>query len=191
MNAARHEHTLTLLLDGRVLAVGGMDSRPLASAEVYSKTAVQIAWSDLVQIYDGTPRSVHVTTIPAGVPVEVTYDGGGQPPVNAGSYEVVATVRDPSFTGSGTNTFTIIPALAPVMIRTVAVSSGGVCSLHFGSAPGISLFVVAADELPLVGRQWTVLRPAVETPAGSGQYQFTDPAPATSRQRFYQVRTRP
>src|SRR5205814_1485944 len=50
--------------------------------------------------YDGTPHAATVLTAPAGLAVQVTYDGAGTPPTNAGSYAVVATVVDGNYFGS-------------------------------------------------------------------------------------------
>ena len=41
--------------------------------------------------------------------------------------------------------------------------------------------------LPLTN--WTVLGPCVESPSGSGNYQFTDPQAKTNANQFYRVRS--
>ena len=58
------------------------------------------------QNYDGTPKSVTVTTNPSGVAVSVSY-GSGAPPTLAGSYPVHVTVTDPNYTGSGDATLLV------------------------------------------------------------------------------------
>jgi MBG domain/Hypothetical glycosyl hydrolase family 15/Immunoglobulin domain/HYR domain len=57
--------------------------------------------------YDGTPKSAVVTTVPAGLDYEITYDGSAAPPVNPGTYAVVATSTDPDYTGSVSGTLRI------------------------------------------------------------------------------------
>lgn len=46
--------------------------------------------SNLAQTYDGQPKSIIVTTVPANVSYSVTYDGGTVVPINAGSYAALA-----------------------------------------------------------------------------------------------------
>ncbi|MFT3870949.1 MAG: rhamnogalacturonan lyase B N-terminal domain-containing protein [Nibricoccus sp.] len=69
--------------------------------------------------YDGTAKTPVITTNPPGLPVTFTYNGNSIPPTLPGTYEVVATVADPNYTGSVTGTLVIsITALvrhAPVL----------------------------------------------------------------------------
>jgi rhamnogalacturonan endolyase len=69
-----------------------------------------VVLGNLTQTYDGAPKPVAVTTVPAGLPINVTYDGSATPPTNAGTYAVIATIADPSYTGSASGTLTIRPA---------------------------------------------------------------------------------
>ena len=73
-----------------------------------------IALQGLTQTYDGTAKSVTVTTNPAGLASTVSYtDTNGNPvtsPTAAGFYHVVATITDPHYTGSASGTFIIAPA---------------------------------------------------------------------------------
>ncbi len=54
--------------------------------------AERVFLSDLVQVYNGQPRPVTVTTSPTGLTVVVTYNGGAGAPVETGEYAVVASV---------------------------------------------------------------------------------------------------
>jgi hypothetical protein len=69
----------------------------------------QVMLYALNQIYDGTPKSVGVTTVPCGLAVTVSYNvngvSAGAAPVNEGAYTVVATISDPNYSGGATNTF--------------------------------------------------------------------------------------
>jgi hypothetical protein len=77
--------------------------------------------SGLSQIYDGTPRVVGWRTIPAGLTVvSVTYDGSPTPPVNAGRYDVVATLNNPNYLAASP-TGTLVVDQAPT--STVVTSS--------------------------------------------------------------------
>src|SRR5262249_43049201 len=61
---------------------------------VIAKAIAPVSFADLELAYDGTPRAVTVDTIPAGLAVVVTYDGGAAPPTAPGSYAATATVQD-------------------------------------------------------------------------------------------------
>lgn len=59
--------------------------------------------------YDGSQHAVTATTTPSGLSYSVTYNGSATAPTNAGSYNVVATITDPSYAGSTSGTLTIAP----------------------------------------------------------------------------------
>ena len=69
-----------------------------------------VSLGNLDQIYDGTPKSVSTSTTPGGLTVDVTYNGSATAPTDASSsYEVVATINNPNYTGSATGTLVINP----------------------------------------------------------------------------------
>lgn len=72
----------------------------------------QITISSLTQTYNGTPRSVSVSTSPSlGTQYRiVTYNGQTQAPTDAGSYDVSVVIEHPIYAGSATATLTINPA---------------------------------------------------------------------------------
>ncbi|MEO0056077.1 MAG: hypothetical protein RLZZ50_2024, partial [Verrucomicrobiota bacterium] len=74
-----------------------------------------VTLSGLVAGYDGLPKPVSVSTQPAGLSVQVTYDGSSSPPAARGSYAVVATVTDTGFTGSASGTLVIGDITSPVV----------------------------------------------------------------------------
>lgn len=63
--------------------------------------------SKLLQVADGSPRSVVVTTDPPGLNVIVTYAGNSTPPSQPGRYAVVATVDDALYDGSAQETLVL------------------------------------------------------------------------------------
>jgi predicted outer membrane repeat protein len=73
------------------------------------------------------------------------------------------------------------PTLAGVTL------SGGSFQFMFTNVANASFTVFASTNVALPFTQWTKLSAAVELPAGSGQYQFTDPSAGTNGQNFYRV----
>jgi endoglucanase len=63
--------------------------------------------SPVIAPYDGAPIEVSVTTSPAGIPVNVTYNGGATAPTLPGTYDVVVTSDDPNYLGSTQGTLVI------------------------------------------------------------------------------------
>lgn len=66
-----------------------------------------VTLGDLNQAYTGAQKRVSVTTVPAGLPTYVTYNGSTSAPAFAGRYTVVVIAADASFTGSATGTLEI------------------------------------------------------------------------------------
>lgn len=91
-----------------------------------SKATASITLSNLSQTYDGTVKSATATTTPAGLNVTLSYapaNGAGRSknvvavgPVNAGSYTVTATIDDPNYEGSASDTLVIAKANANVSV---------------------------------------------------------------------------
>ncbi|MEW7280956.1 MBG domain-containing protein [Aquimarina sp. 2201CG1-2-11] len=92
--------------------------------EITKRTAT-VTINDLTQTYDGGAKPVSVTTNPIGLTVDVTYDGGTTVPTSAGDYTVVATINDPNYQGSTTETLTITKATAAVTINDLAQTYDG------------------------------------------------------------------
>ena len=68
------------------------------------------------QVYDGKPKPVSISTTPASLSVNLTYNGSTSAPVAAGSYQVVATIADPNYTGSATNLLIVARANAAILL---------------------------------------------------------------------------
>ncbi|SDJ78006.1 Cadherin-like beta sandwich domain-containing protein [Pedobacter sp. ok626] len=69
---------------------------------VIGKGIATISLSNLSQTYDGTAKSVTVTTSPAGLSgVSITYDGSATLPTAAGTYAVVASLTNANYTAAG------------------------------------------------------------------------------------------
>lgn len=92
-----------------------------------SKAEAAVVIADLHAVYDGSARTVSVSTDPPGLPVDVTYNGSSTPPTNAGSYAVLATINHPDYRGTAAATLAIAKAMAPVVLENpnIAVTYDG------------------------------------------------------------------
>lgn len=111
-----------------------IDSIELHTRYTLNKTPAAVTLSGLNQSYDGTPKVVSATTTPAGLTVNVTYDGSPTPPTNSGSYTVVAVVDEPEYAGSvsgelqignATQTITFAPLANQIATSSVTLGASG------------------------------------------------------------------
>lgn len=103
-------------------------------------TPALVSLNALNFIYDGTPKSATVTTVPAGLSVMVTYNGGSTRPTDVGTYSVRATIIASGYTGSATGTLVIAPAVATPSIPP-PTAPGGATTLTVdarGGATGLT-----------------------------------------------------
>lgn len=73
-----------------------------------TKSPATVILANLSQTYDGTAKSVSVTTSPPGLAANVTYNGSVNAPTNVGNYAVIGNITDPNYLGSATNTLAIV-----------------------------------------------------------------------------------
>ncbi|MGA2246737.1 MAG: DUF1533 domain-containing protein [Verrucomicrobiota bacterium] len=76
----------------------------------------------------------------------------------------------------------------PSLILGGVSLSNGQLAFSFTNTTGLSFSVLGTNDLIAPPATWPVVGTAVENPAGSGIYQFTDPSPATNSSRFYLLR---
>lgn len=134
-------HQVTLTGAGTVVLTatqaGGGDflpAEPVTRSFNVAKATATISLAGLTQVYDGTPRLVTATTTPAGLAVQVTYNGSPTPPVNAGTFAVSAVIVDANY--QGTTATSLIVAKA-----SQTLSFGPLPARVFGDAP----FAVSAS----------------------------------------------
>ena len=80
-----------------------------------SKATGLIQLANLNQSYDGMPKGVSITTVPAGLVASLTYNGSSVLPSGVGTYQVVATFDDPNYLGGSTGTLTISKAVGRLL----------------------------------------------------------------------------
>ena len=89
-----------------------------SSTDIFTivKGSAAVTLTGLAQTYDGAPKSAGATTEPAGLAVNLTYDGSPTAPTAAGSYAVTGTVADANYAGSATGTLVVAKASATVSL---------------------------------------------------------------------------
>ncbi len=102
---------------------------------VIAPSNAPVVLGNLAAVYDGAAKSASVTTVPAGLLVNVTYAGSANAPTNVGSYEVIGTISDLNYVGSVTNTLVIAASNAPVVL-------GNLAAVYDGSAKSASVTTV-------------------------------------------------
>ena len=116
-------HTITANYAGD--ANFNASSGSAGTAQTVNKAAATLSFGSLSQAYNGAARSVTVTTTPASLANTVTYNGSANAPTNAGSYTVIATITNPNYTGSATNTLVVSAAAATLSFGSLSQSYNG------------------------------------------------------------------
>ncbi len=101
-----HAMTFSGRIGDSVLAVYDVPGGVTNTWEVVKEPA-SLTLGATNQLYDGTARTVIVATDPAGVDVEITYDGSLIAPTNVGIYAVTGTVVEIMYEGSVSGTLVI------------------------------------------------------------------------------------
>jgi hypothetical protein len=86
---------------------------------IISKATATVTLGSLMATYTGTSRAATAITAPAGLTVNLAYNGSPTAPIAAGSYAVVATINDTDYQGSATGTLVISKASASVTLSNL------------------------------------------------------------------------
>lgn len=138
-----------------------------------------VTLSNLFQNYDGAPKSVPVTTVPAGLSTWITYNGTTNSPSAPGAYTVIATVTDPNYQGSVTNTMVI--SLGALRLLNTTPNADGSMTFGWNAISGNSYALEYKNSLS--DPQWLTLSTGL-APSG-GKITVSDPS--TNSQRFYRI----
>ncbi|MEL6558706.1 MAG: MBG domain-containing protein [Bacteroidota bacterium] len=106
-----------------------------------AKASAIVTLTDLMQTFDGMPKSAGATTNPEGLTVEFTYDGGVTAPTNAGSYAVVGTINDANYEGSASGTLDVGKATATVTLNDLVQTFDGSARVVTGTSNPLGLTV--------------------------------------------------
>ena len=100
-----------------------------------------ITLGNLTSTYDGTAHPATVVTNPVGLKPTVTYNGKATVPLNAGTYDVLATIDSGGMFARSTATLTVSPETATVTVANVT-------TVYTGKAIPVSAVTVPA-KLPV------------------------------------------
>jgi hypothetical protein len=94
-----------------------------------------------------------------------------------------------SATNQLVSTGPILPiTITPGSMHIVGSGASATAQFSFTNVPSLSFSILATNNVTAPKTNWPVIGTAVENPATSGNYQFTDPNPATNSTRFYILR---
>ena len=133
---------------------------------------VTLTAADLQQTW-GATHAVGVTTNPASLATNITYDGNAGEPTSVGAYSVVAVVTDPNYTGSTSGTLVITHG-DPVQISVVGSTmfSGTAGQPLVGRLPTVKVTDAGGNPVPGV---------AITFAAGVGDGNLSGATPSTDQ----------
>ncbi len=90
---------------------------------VITPTTAEIIFNELQHTFDGSTKQASVYTDPAGLNLKVKYNGSDELPIEAGIYEITASVDDKSFKGEEKAYLEIQKAKAEIFIGNLNFSN--------------------------------------------------------------------
>ncbi|WP_414665060.1 beta strand repeat-containing protein [Horticoccus sp. 23ND18S-11] len=117
-----------------------------------------ITLGNLAQVYTGTARQATATTSPAGLGVSIAYNLNPTPPINAGTYSVLATITDPSYDATVIGTLIVAKAAQTITFPPVGtVTPGTPLALAAVASSGLPVtYTLVSGNATLAGANLTV-----------------------------------
>ncbi len=84
-----------------------------------------------------------------------------------------------------TNLVTVQFTITPGSVKVTGSGASASAAFSFIYTSGMTIDVLGTNNVAAPTATWPVVGTATESPAGSGNYQFTDPTPATNSKTFY------
>jgi hypothetical protein len=146
-----------------------LDAPNVVRTFTVSKATAPIAFSQTVQLSNGTPRPVTVSTTPLGLSAVLSYAGVPSAPVLPGAYNVIATIQDLIYQGTASTSLTVLGLTAPdfgrvtlgqVGIQTFTLSNPSMTALTLTGNPQVKILGEHASDFEVS------MPPATEIPAG-------------------------
>lgn len=102
-----------------------------------NKAQADISMVNTTVTYDGTPQEMIISTTPADLPLEITYNGSPDLPVTTGTYSVEVAVNDTYYEGTASAVLTIEKASATInFLQTEAEYNGTGQEISLETNPG-------------------------------------------------------
>ncbi len=101
-----------------------------------------VTLAGLSATYDGNAKSITATTSPAGKSVVITYNGSTTAPTAVGSYAVIATITDPNYSGSASDTLVIAKAtqsIGAITFSAQTLNTGGTTTASAKASSGLPI----------------------------------------------------
>jgi hypothetical protein len=164
---------------------GTLVTQPVVVIQDQYGNAVTTATSNIVAQVGAGAWTLDGNTTKAAVSGTATYAG-----LTAISPATVtgATI---SFTSTGLTGITSSAFNIPAPIQSIlsrVTLTGGKFKFSFTNATGLSFSILATNNINAPVAGWPVVGNATESPAGSGNYQYTNSTPATNPALFYILR---
>jgi hypothetical protein len=191
------------IVDNSILANNGIDLVNFANSQVtfFGTDILLSGVNNGTVVPDGTIISLDPMLGPLannGGPTLTMLPHPGSPAINAGLTSDAAGIpydqRGPGFprvvgpaVDVGAVEVQTIIGTSPLLTGTAFTN--GAFGFSFTNVSGASFTVFATTNIDLPLSNWSNIGPAVESPLGSGHYQFMDPPAGSSAQRFYIVRS--
>lgn len=166
---------------------GESPNSPEASGTLVPMAAT-VTLGNLNQPHDGTPKPVTVTTEPAGLAVEITYNGSAAVPGEPGSHAVIATISNPAYAGSASGTLVIRPPVTAGELSSIRIEVHSPASVQMTTTVNGHFYQLQYSDT-LAGNSWRNLGSAV--PGTDGVVTFQDTTGDTTARRFYRVTVTP
>ncbi|MBU0716469.1 MAG: hypothetical protein KJ964_14025 [Verrucomicrobia bacterium] len=116
-----------------------------------TKVLATMTLSNTNQLYNGTARMVTIATDPAGLQVDITYNGHAWAPINRGTYAVTCTVNDPKYQGSTNGTLIISELPAPTGLTASSGTYTNRVALSWTGSLGAVTYEIWRSIYPNVG----------------------------------------
>lgn len=129
-------------------------------------TNASIVLSNLVQRYDRNGKAVIATTVPANLPVQITYNGSLTPPTAIGTYAVVATVNASGYHAIASDTLSIIKGIASIALN-------GLDQTYDGTSRIVTATTTPADLSVVITYKEQDAAPTTTPPTNAGDYAIS------------------
>jgi hypothetical protein len=177
----------------------------MAGSDLYSQLAALVyVNTNLIQsILEDRPSAADIGLAPLtgnpllaplgnyGGPTQTMPPLGGSPAIDAGGPTALTIDQRgfPRVSGLAPDLGAVEAQVAsqPLVLMGASRPGNGPMQFQFTNLTGGSFTVYASTNVASPFNTWSNLGPAIESPPGSGQFQFSDPQATNSPQRFYQV----